>query len=146
MKQKKRKRARKYILQALYSWQISNENILNIKKNFLKQIKKKFDIQYFNEIIIGITTHYIIIDNYIKKFINREFNNLDQIEKIVLRISFYELLYRNDIPNKVIINESIELVKKFGSKNSHKFINGVLDAAIIKKKRITKKFKNNINT
>ena len=66
-----------------------------------------------------------------KPYLFRSLKELGQIEKAILRISFYELYKRNDIPYKVSINEGIELAKLFGSEDSHKFINGVLDKAAL---------------
>ena len=55
---------------------------------------------------------------------------LDPVEKAILRLATYELVERIDVPYKVVINEAIELAKSFGAEESHKFVNGVLDKAI----------------
>lgn len=124
-----RKKSRICLVQALYSWQISKNNFKDIKKHFYKKYIKKIDINYFNEIFYGIIINKKKIDFLIKPYILKNINKLGEIEKSILRISFYELLKRKEIPYKVIINEGIELAKKFGSKKSYKFINGVLDKA-----------------
>ncbi|NIH41183.1 MAG: transcription antitermination factor NusB [Buchnera aphidicola (Periphyllus aceris)] len=127
-----RKKARTCIVQALYSWQISKNKIPEIKKYFYKKNKKIIDINYFNEIFTGIIKNKQKIDILIKKYIKENLNRLGQIEKSILRMSFYELIKRKDIPYRVIINEGIEISKIFCSKDSHKFINGVLDKAASK--------------
>ncbi|CAL4323132.1 Transcription antitermination protein NusB [Buchnera aphidicola (Periphyllus testudinaceus)] len=127
-----RKNARTCIVQALYSLQISNNKISDIKKYFYKKNKKKIDIHYFNEIFTGTAKNKKKIDILIQPYIIKNSNRLGEIEKSILRMSFYELLERIDIPYKVIINEGIEISKIFGSKDSHKFINGVLDKAAYK--------------
>lgn len=127
-----RKNARIRIVQALYAWQLSNNDIYEIKISFYKKYKKKIDFKYFNEIFTGIIKNIIKIDNLIEPYILRNLNRLSKIEKSILRMSVYELLKKKDIPYKVIINEGIEISKIFGSKDSHKFINGVLDKIALK--------------
>ncbi|CAL4324184.1 transcription antitermination factor NusB [Buchnera aphidicola] len=128
-----RRKARECAVQAIYSWQLSKNNIVDIKNQFLKKItNKKIDIIYFCQLIIGITDHYKFLDEFIKPYLSRKITELDPIEKTVLRISLYELIKRKDIPYKVVINEGIELAKLFGAKKSHKFINGVLDKVVSK--------------
>ncbi|WP_343183444.1 transcription antitermination factor NusB [Buchnera aphidicola] len=124
-----RKKARQCIVQALYSWQLSNNKILDIKKYFYKKNKKNMDIKYFNEIFIGVVKNKKKIDLLIQPYILKNLNRIREIEKSILRMSFYELIKKIDIPYKVIINEGIEISKIFGSKDSHKFINGILDKA-----------------
>jgi N utilization substance protein B len=127
-----RKNSRICIVQALYSWQISHNNSNEIKNFFYEKYKKKIDFKYFQEVFIGMIKNKIKIDSLIKPYVLRNLNRLSEVEKSILRMSFYELLKRKDIPYKVIINEGIEIAKIFGSKDSHKFINGVLDKAAFK--------------
>lgn len=130
MKPNSRRKARECIIQVLYSWQISKNNIHYIISQFLEEKNiKKIDIHYFHEIIIGIVKNCKYIDELIRPFLSRTLEEVGQIEKSILRLSFYELLKRLDIPYRVSINESIELAKSFGAEDSHKFINGVLDKA-----------------
>ncbi|WP_178919364.1 transcription antitermination factor NusB [Buchnera aphidicola] len=134
-----RRKARACALQMLYSWEISKNNIKDNITEFLKEKNKRnIDLEYFYNLIFGITQNCVKIDNLMKPYLSRSLKKLGQIEKAILRISFYELYNRNDIPYKVSINEGIELAKLFGSEDSHKFINGVLDKAalkILKKKK-----------
>ncbi|CAL4043630.1 Transcription antitermination protein NusB [Buchnera aphidicola (Anoecia corni)] len=132
MKPSERRKAREYAVQLLYSWQLSNNNIKdNIDYFFLEYDNKNVDIEYFYELILGVTNNYKHIDKLISPYLSRDLKKLGEIEKAILRISFYELLKRNDIPYRVSINEGIELAKSFGAEKSHKFINGVLDKAAI---------------
>jgi N utilization substance protein B len=74
------------------------------------------------------------IDQLIKKNAkNWKFDRIDTIDKSILRISIYSMLYSTDIPLNVTINEAVELAKKFGGDHSGQFINGILDA--IKKQK-----------
>ncbi|QJC31503.1 transcription antitermination factor NusB [Enterobacteriaceae endosymbiont of Donacia tomentosa] len=142
MKFTNRYQARKYALQAIYSWQLSKNNFSDIQCYFLNesiQNNKNIDIDYFNELINGVIINSLYLDNIMKPFLSRQIFELGQIEKAILRISLYELINRLDVPYKVIINESICLAKSFGGvDNSYKFINGVLDK-IVNKLRIQNK-------
>ena len=69
------------------------------------------------------------MDEIIAKYIVRPAVQLDPVERAVLRLATYELLYRLDIPYRVTINEAVQLTKKFGSEQGHAFVNGVLDKA-----------------
>ncbi|CAL4043522.1 Transcription antitermination protein NusB [Buchnera aphidicola (Tetraneura ulmi)] len=131
-----RRKARKYALQALYAWKTSGNDINLIKLQFLQEKNMHcVDVIYFKKIILGVVKNYNYIDKKIKPYLSRTSKQVDPIEKTILRIAFYELLIRNDIPYKVLINEGIELAKIFGAQDSHKFINGVLDKAASKIKK-----------
>jgi len=133
-----RRRARERVIQAIYSWQLSKNNITDIELQFLlEQDSKDIDIAYFRELFSGITMDISILDKQIIPYISRKIEDIDQIEKAILRLAIFELSKRNDVPYKVVINEAIELAKVFGTKDSHKFINGVLDKAapVIRKRK-----------
>ncbi|MEI4260080.1 MAG: transcription antitermination factor NusB [Candidatus Dasytiphilus stammeri] len=125
-----RKRARECALQVLYGWQLSGDDISKIEHQFLSDLNgKNIDFIYFHDLLHGVVNHYPEIDQLIKIYINRRLEHVGQIEKVILRISLFELIYRTEIPSKVVINEAIELAKIFASEESYKFINGVLDPA-----------------
>ncbi|BBI01353.1 N utilization substance protein B [Buchnera aphidicola (Nipponaphis monzeni)] len=133
MKITPRRRARECAVQLLYSWQMTNNSIQDIEMQFLEDQKiEGVDLIYFKELIKGIHENYQYLDKLMLPHISRTLKQLGQIEKAILRIAFYELSKRYDIPPKVSINESIELAKSFGANKSHKFINGVLDKAALK--------------
>ncbi|VFP84086.1 Transcription antitermination protein NusB [Candidatus Erwinia haradaeae] len=123
-----RRRARECAVQALYAWQMSKNDIIDIEHQFLaEQDIDNMDISYFREIISGIVTDGAYLDKLMQPYISRHINDLGQVEKAILRIALFELNKRWDVPYKVAINEGIELAKVFGAEDSHKFINGVLD-------------------
>ncbi|WWP01029.1 MAG: transcription antitermination factor NusB [Candidatus Dasytiphilus stammeri] len=128
----KRRRARECAIQAIYSWQLSGNEIAEVYQ-FIKEQNFNFkdvDKTYFSELIEGVTDHYITIDNLIQPCLMiRRIHEIGHIEKAILRLSIFELSRRQDIPYKVVINEGIELAKIFGAEDSHKFINGVLNNA-----------------
>ncbi|MBT0728077.1 transcription antitermination factor NusB [Rosenbergiella australiborealis] len=128
MKPAARRRARECALQALYSWQISNNDIADVEYQFLAENDvKDVDVLYFREILTGVANNSDYLDNLMQPHLSRRLDELGQVEKAALRISLYELSKRDDVPYKVAINEGIELAKTFGAEDSHKFINGVLD-------------------
>ncbi|WP_294910960.1 transcription antitermination factor NusB [Tatumella sp. UBA2305] len=130
MKPAARRRARECALQALYSWQISNNDIADVEYQFLaEQDVKDVDVNYFRELLAGVATNSAYLDDLMKPYLSRRLDELGEVEKAALRIALYELSKRSDVPYKVAINEGIELAKVFGAEDSHKFVNGVLDKA-----------------
>lgn len=123
-----RRHARQYALQAMYQWQLSSASITDIEAEFLvHHIKQKTDLEYFKELIHVIPKQFSELDNHFTPFLKRPIDELDPVELAILRISTYELAERLDIPYRVVINEALELAKKFGSIEGYKFVNGVLD-------------------
>jgi N utilization substance protein B len=123
-----RHNARRYALQAMYQWQVAGAPIHEIEQEFIKEhIDKKVDMEYFKELIYGIPENKEAVDNAIKPFLHRSMSDIDPVELAVLRLATYELLKRPDVPYRVIINEALQLTKKFGSVEGYKFINGILD-------------------
>lgn len=123
-----RHNARRYAVQAMYQWQLADAPINDIEAEFLlHHIDKKFDAAYFKELIHGVPEHLTEIDQEMQPFLGRPMQEIDPVELAVLRLAIYELLKRPDVPYRVIINEALELTKKFGSVEGHKFVNGVLD-------------------
>lgn len=128
MKPAARRRARECALQALYSWQLSNNDIADVEYQFLAENDvKDVDVLYFREILTGVATNSDYLDKLMQPHLSRRLDELGEVEKAALRISLYELSKRDDVPYKVAINEGIELAKTFGAEDSHKFVNGVLD-------------------
>lgn len=132
-----RHNARRYVLQAMYQWQLAGTPLNEIEAEFMRyHIDKKLDLDYFKELLHGIPKHQHEIDNEMQPFLGRPLLEIDPVELAVLRLATYELIKRPDVPYRVIINEALELAKKFGSIEGHKFVNGVLDR-VAKKSRVT---------
>lgn len=124
-----RRRARECAVQAIYSWQVSKNDLSEIEASFMaEQDMKGVDKKYFRELLHGVISHSSELDTKMEIFLNeRSLDELGFVEHAILRIAVYELLKREDVPYKVVINEAIDLTKTFGAEDSHKFINGVLD-------------------
>jgi len=123
---------RTIVLQSLYEWDFYHQKVdlLKIMERNLKEFGPGIDEPEFGfKIINGIVSHWEELNKLIEK--NAPSWPLEQIAPIdrnILRIGLYELLYANkeEVPAKVAINEAIEMAKNFGGENSSKFINGVL--------------------
>ena len=134
MNPSQRHKARHFAMQALYQWEITKELATVIEEQFLEDqpIDDKTDKEYLHELIIGTITHIDEIDKTYKPYLNsRSVADLDMVDKSILRLATYELLYKStDVPYRVIINEAILLAKDFAAQDSHKFVNGVLDKVV----------------
>ncbi|TCP95128.1 NusB antitermination factor [Cricetibacter osteomyelitidis] len=124
-----RRRARECTAQALYSWYVSQNPAEEIELAFFtdEDVLKGADKPYFRQLFRQTVAHIDDIDQTMTPYLDRAVEELDPIEKAILRFSVYELKYETDVPYKVVINEAIEVAKVFGSDDSHKYINGVLD-------------------
>jgi N utilization substance protein B len=123
-----RHKARELALQAIYQWQFTEEASIAIEHQFHEDNDmSKVDTEYFTELLHQIPKSIGEMDAYIEGVIDRPFNELDPVELAILRIAVYELIYRQDVPYKVIINEALQITKKFGAPESFKYVNGVLD-------------------
>lgn len=124
-----RGRARRIAMQALYQWYMT-DNELNVIESecHVENDMASVDTEYFSEIFRGVAKNKTDIDEEFKPFlVGVGFDKLDPISLSVLRLATFELKHRIDVPYKVVINEAINLTKKYGAADSHKFINGVLD-------------------
>jgi N utilization substance protein B len=125
-----RARARRYAMQALYQWDLSGTDLPLIRRQFLEaEDFSRTDEAYFAELLGNIPKQVDVVDEHIAASIDRPLAQLDPVERAILRIGVYELLYRLDIPYRVTINEAVQLSKKFGAEQGHAFVNGVLDKA-----------------
>ena len=124
-------RARRSAVQALYQWQMTQIPILDVIAEFENERTelKKADVEYFRDLLQGTAQQTTVLDDQLGPLLDRPVKELDPVERAVLHIGLYELLYRPELPWRVVINESVELAKMFGAEQSYKFINGVLDKA-----------------
>ncbi len=125
---KARTNARETAVQALYQWQITGQNLNQIELDFIQEQRlKNVQKSYFVELFHGVPAQLEIIDQALTEFVDRPVEKIDPVERAILRMSVYELLNRLDVPYRVIINEGVNLAKRFGADQSHKYINGILD-------------------
>lgn len=127
----KRRKAREYALQILFQLDIRREKpAAAVFRNFWKHFDADDEVKSFTEEIVkGTTKHLVKINGAIRKNAkNWSLDRMAAVDRNVLRMAVYEILYRMDIPTSVTINEAIEIAKKFGTDESGAFVNGILDS------------------
>ncbi len=125
---RRRSGAREKAMQALYQWMLSGNDLSDIEVQFhAEQNMEKVDVEYFHDLLHGVPAELTEIDAMLSPYINRLNEMLDPVEQTILRLSAWELCNRLDVPYQVIIKEAIHMARAFGSAESHKFVNGVLD-------------------
>lgn len=123
-----RSRSRRRALQAIYAWQVGGNRMIKVIEQFRhEQDMEIADLEYFEDLLRGVEKHLDELDAGIRLHIDREISEVDPIERAVMRIGAYELRYRPDVPYRVIINEALEVNKRFGADQGHTYVNGVLD-------------------
>ncbi len=125
-----RSRARDLVVQALYQMQIAGHDEAELLDQFHERPHyQRVDKAYFDEILAEICRDTVALEESIDELADRPIAQLDPVEKGILLLGFYELRSRQDIPYKVVINESVNLAKRFGAVDGHKYINALLDRA-----------------
>jgi len=120
--------ARQAAVQALYQWDLTEQSPEDILKHFIQDHDlNNADQEYFHCLVYEVPLYRQEINERILPHIDRDLDDVDPVERAILRIGTYELEFKKDVPTKVIINEAIELAKTFGADHGYKFINGVLD-------------------
>ena len=123
-----RRKARHFGLQALYQWTLSGASVTDIEAEF--RVDNDFrhtDGEYFSALLRGVTADVESLEILFAPALDRALDELDPIERNLLRLGTFELRDRIDVPYKVVISEAVALAKKFGATDSHKYVNGVLD-------------------
>ena len=125
---KARHKARRAVLQALYQWRVSGSDLSAIEMEFHHwHAMAKVDTDYFHQLLHDIPARLDHIEAAFTPHLDRSLDQLNMIELNIMRMGTYELMYCQDIPYKVVINEALELAKSFGANESYKYINAVLD-------------------
>lgn len=123
-----RRFARERALQALYQWDVSAAQSSIVRQEFMDtQDMSRVDVDYFALLYNGVSHNPEAIDAILLDCLDRPMNDLDPVERAVLRIAAFELSQQKDIPARVVINEGIEITKRFGADKGHHYVNGVLD-------------------
>jgi len=150
----RRSEARRYAVLALYQWHVSKQTPAEIAGHFFDDTAwmeaiadgmregqedatgaaattskppRPYDHQLFNNLLRGVPEHADEIDEALRENLDRSLQSLDPVERSILRIGTYELLYSLELPVRVVINEAVELAKAFGAEQGHRYVNAVLD-------------------
>jgi transcription antitermination protein NusB len=122
--------ARKLAMQALYQWQLTQQSAGEIKQQFLESEESAgVDREHFEELVGKSIAQHEAIEAALTPFLDRPLDQLDPVETAILMIGMFELQQRIDIPYRVVINEAVDLCKRFGATDAHKYVNAVLDRA-----------------
>ena len=127
---RKRTKAREYALKILYAIDIAKENAEKCIEGFWQNNEENDEeVKKFTNLIVrGVSENLAAIDKIVSSYAtNWELNRMAVVDRNILRFATYELLFTEDIPPKVSINEAIDIAKKYGDRDSGKFVNGVLD-------------------
>lgn len=124
-----RRKARRALVQAIYQWQMSGGSNTGIAAEFADgEALKKADEDFFKALLKIVLQEADDLDAAYVSLLDRSVDQLDHVERAVLRLAVAEFIHRIDVPYRVVIDEYVELAKTFGAQDSYKYINGVLDA------------------
>jgi len=129
-----RRKGRILAFQALYAWDVSRLSLADLLDfGWVEEEKREKlgedGIAFPRLIIAGTIEHIAEIDDLVKKHItNWDFDRLNKVDLAILRMSIYSLLYQKDLHPSIVIDEAIDISKEFGSDESYRFVNAVLDS------------------
>jgi len=125
-----RRGARDLLVQALYQWQLAGHSKDDLHEQFEQQPEfSHIDKAYFRAVLDLVLDGEEEFDLIIARLADRALQQLDAIGRGILLLALAELAHRPDVPSKVIINEAVELAKRYGASESYRFVNAVLDKA-----------------
>jgi len=125
---RKRTLAREVALKILYANDITSESVSECSRKFWENSETPSSEEFSDFLVRGVDSNKEAIDKRIVKYAeNWRLDRMASIDRNVLRIAVFELLFDKETPPKVVINEAIEMAKKYGDMNSGKFVNGILD-------------------
>ena len=126
----RRQVARRLALQALYRWQLNSCPWQDLISEFATDAQMpQADAEYFRELVQGVWTSREGLDAQLAGWLDRSPELLDPVEHALLLIGLYELKSRPEVPCRAAISEAVNLAKRFGAEDGHKYVNAVLDRA-----------------
>ncbi|WP_346896045.1 transcription antitermination factor NusB [Clostridium sp. UBA7503] len=131
-----RRKSREIATRLIFEMSINKESYVDIIENFRENTEEKIedlDFEYVIRVLKGVSENEAQINETISKYLVKwKLERLPRMNLAILKMATYEILFDKDIPNKVTINEAIELAKRYGDDNAPSFINGVLNNLIKK--------------
>jgi len=124
-----RSRCREWALQFLYQAEFAGPDRPEALERFWHHFQKEgAPPAYFQDLVEGVTSHLEELDAFIVRYSEHwRLERMTLVDRNLLRLAIYELLYQPQIPPKVVINEAVEMAKRYGSEGSGGFVNGILD-------------------
>jgi len=127
---RQRQRARHCVVQALYQAQVNPQQPVDLVAQFRTDNDfEDVDVGYFDEAVLAVLRRAEELDTPFAPLLDRALDELDPVERGILRLATWELSERVDVPYRVVIDEAVNLAKRFGASGSHRYVNGVLDRA-----------------
>lgn len=124
-----RRMARELALRALYQWRLAGADFASLLTQAEEADEyKEAHAEFFARLLEGVLTHASALEAALAPHLDRPPESVSPIEYGILMIGAYELLHTPDVPYRVVINEAIELAKRYGGSDGHKYVNGILDA------------------
>jgi N utilization substance protein B len=125
---KRRRWARERATQGVYQQLMNPMPVDQLEAQFMEDaFMLRIDLDFFRRLLRGVEQHAAELDAAIEPHLDRPIDELDPVEHAILRLGAFELLHVPDVPRAIAINEAVELAKRFGATDGHRYINGVLD-------------------
>lgn len=123
-----RRHARRAALQAVYQWQMTAQDPVDIERQFREeQDMGRVDTEYFHELVHGVPARVDELDAYLTPLLDRPLAQVDPVERAILRLAAYELAERLEVPYRVVLNEAVDIARLFGAEQGHRYVNATLD-------------------
>ena len=120
--------ARRYAVQAIYQWQLGGYSQPGEEPYFVAdRDRNKIDRGYYDMLVNEVLSRHEDLDRQLAAALDRKVAEVNPVELAILRLGACEMIYHPDVPYRVVINEAVELAKRFGAQNAHKYVNGILD-------------------
>lgn len=131
-----RRKSRETATRLIFEMQINKEDYKEIIENFKENTEDKIDdidFDYVEKVLKGVSENSTVINETISKYLIKwKLDRLPKMNLAILVMATYEIMFEEEIPNKVTVNEAIEIAKKYGDDSAPSFINGVLNNLIKK--------------
>lgn len=128
-----RRRARRRALQALYQWQMTGQDTADIMAQFREeQDFGNVDEELFHDLVAGVEAKREELEDCLRPVLDRPLGDCDVMERVILMMGAWQLRHDRSTPRQVVLDECVELAKRFGSAQSSVYVNGVLDKASAK--------------
>lgn len=126
-----RKLSREKAMELIFSTMLTKESYNEAMETFVENYEgniKEVDLEYIKKVLKGVEENKDSIDNLIKENLQKwKIERISKVNLAILRLAVYEMNYVNDVPEKVAINEALEITKKYSDEKSVSFVNGILD-------------------
>lgn len=125
-----RTRARELLVQALYQMQIADHDVGELRRQFKERSEyQRVDQEFFDETLSAVCENVDALEKSVDEHADRPIAHLDPVERSILLLGYHELQSAAEVPYRVVINEAVNLAKRFGAEDGHKYVNALLDRA-----------------